>query len=164
MGQYYLVVNLTKREYLNPRKFGDGAKLLEFGSSAVGTMCGLAILLADGNNRGGGDLRSENPIIGSWAGDKIVIAGDYADAFKFVPRKERKLLFFRCLENQRKRKELDELTQVYYARQTSNLYYLARYFFKDISDKVIEAMKEDANLAGCFAEKEEKLKAWGIWK
>jgi len=42
-------------------------------------MAGLAVLLADGNGRGGGDLRSENPIIGSWAGDRVVIAGDYAD-------------------------------------------------------------------------------------
>ena len=83
MGQYYLVCNLDKKEYLHPHKFGDGIKLLEFGSSGSGTMCGLAILLSDGNNRGGGDLRSDNPIIGSWAGDRIVVAGGYADIGKW---------------------------------------------------------------------------------
>ena len=56
MGQYYLIVNLDKRQYLHAHKFGDGLKLLEFGSSGSGTMCALAILLADGNGRGGGDL------------------------------------------------------------------------------------------------------------
>jgi hypothetical protein len=46
-------------------------------------MLGLAILLSDGNGRGGGDLDSDNGIVGSWAGDQIVIAGDYADPGRF---------------------------------------------------------------------------------
>src|ERR1700687_4252781 len=103
MGQYYCVVNLNKRQYLNPHKFGDGMKLLEFGSSGEGTMCGLAILLASGNNRGGGDLHSDHPIIGSWAGDRIVIAGDYGGAHKHVPTKLRKPLYEVCLAAQRQR-------------------------------------------------------------
>lgn len=79
MGQYYYVINLDKKQYLHPHRFGDGLKLLEFGDSASGTMTALAILLAQGNGRGGGDLHSSNPIIGSWAEDRIVISGDYAD-------------------------------------------------------------------------------------
>lgn len=79
MGQYYYVINLDKKQFLHPHRFGDGLKLLEFGCSSNGTMTGLAILLADGNNRGGGDLHSDKPIIGSWAGDRIIISGDYAD-------------------------------------------------------------------------------------
>lgn len=81
MGQYYMLGNLDKKEYLHPHRFGDGLKLLEFGSSGSGTMNGLAILLAVGNGRGGGDLHTEteNGIVGSWAGDRIVIMGDYAD-------------------------------------------------------------------------------------
>lgn len=92
MGQYYLIVNLTKKQFLHPHKFGDGLKLMEFGGSGSGTMLGLAVLLASGNGRGGGDLHSENPIIGTWAGDKIVIAGDYDDEGKFV-RGKRNLFF-----------------------------------------------------------------------
>ncbi len=83
MGQYFKVVNKTKRQVMCPHKFGSGAKLMEFSSDSMGIMQGLAILLADGNNRGGGDLRSDNPIIGSWAGDEIVVTGDYADEGKF---------------------------------------------------------------------------------
>lgn len=79
MGQYYRVINIDKKQYLHPHKFGDGLKLVEFGCSANATLCGLAILLAEGNGRGGGDLDSESPIIGSWARDRIVVAGDYAD-------------------------------------------------------------------------------------
>ena len=85
MGQYYLIVNVDKGEYLNPHRFGDGLKLLEFGPSGSGTMTGLAVLLADGNGRGGGDLGSDHPIIGSWAGNRIVVAGDYADPWNFIP-------------------------------------------------------------------------------
>jgi hypothetical protein len=48
-------------------------------------MLGLAILLADSNNRGGGDLRSDDPIIGSWAGDRITITGDYGDKGRWEP-------------------------------------------------------------------------------
>lgn len=80
MGQYYVIVNLDKKQFLHPHRFGDGLKLREFGASGEGTMMGLSVLLSDGNGRGGGDLPSDNPIIGSWARDRIVVAGDYADA------------------------------------------------------------------------------------
>jgi hypothetical protein len=83
MGQYYYVANLDKKEYLHPHHCGDGPKLMEFGLSSCGNMSCLAILLADGNGRGGGDLRSDNPIVGSWAGNRIVITGDYADNGRF---------------------------------------------------------------------------------
>jgi len=79
MGQYYVIINLDKQEYLHPHKFGDGLKLMEFGCSSYGIMAGLAILLSDGNGRGGGDLQSNNPIIGSWARNRIIVAGDYAN-------------------------------------------------------------------------------------
>jgi hypothetical protein len=91
MGQYYKIVNVKKKQYITPHAFGDGAKLMEFSMSASGVLAGLAILLADGNGRGGGDLHSENDIVGSWAGDNIVVAGDYADNGKFVKEADRNL-------------------------------------------------------------------------
>jgi hypothetical protein len=91
MGQYYKIVNIKKKQYITPHTFGDGAKLMEFSMSASGVLAGLAILLADGNGRGGGDLHSENDIVGSWAGDNIVVAGDYADEGKFVKETSRNL-------------------------------------------------------------------------
>jgi hypothetical protein len=79
MGQYHLVVNADKRQFLHAHRLGDGLKLMEFGNSAGGVMTALAILLAVSNGRGGGDLNSESEIIGSWGGDRIAIVGDYAE-------------------------------------------------------------------------------------
>jgi hypothetical protein len=80
MGQYYKVINLDKCEVLVPHLFDDGAKLLEFGCSAYGTMTALAILLVNSNGRGGGDFDPQDggEYAGRWAGDRIIIAGDYA--------------------------------------------------------------------------------------
>lgn len=85
MGQYYKVVNLDKKQYLDPHDCGEGAKLMEIALSSMSMMSCVALLLADGNGRGGGDIHSENPLIGSWAGDRIVISGDYADNGRFIP-------------------------------------------------------------------------------
>ncbi len=80
---------------------GDGLKLLEFGDGGA-TLTALAILLALDNGRGLGDLHVAMPdtpledwergkcgikrvrtphahLVGSWAGDRIAIAGDYGD-------------------------------------------------------------------------------------
>lgn len=84
IGQYYIVCNIDKKEYIDPHCWDDGAKLLEFALSTEGTMTALAILLADGNDRGGGDLHTTSTYVGRWAGDRIVITGDYADAGKFT--------------------------------------------------------------------------------
>src|SRR5687767_2122060 len=81
MGQYHLPVNLDKREYLHPHKFGDGLKLLEFAAApGPGTLTGLSVLLACSHGRGGGDLPGEkSEWTGRWAGDRIIILGDYAE-------------------------------------------------------------------------------------
>ena len=114
MGQYYKIVNIKKKQYISPYIFGDGSKLMEFSMSANGALAGLAILLADGNGRGGGDLHSENDIVGSWSGDNIVVAGDYADAGKFVKEPEQ------------------------------NLYEVASSEGEDISIKVLDALFDDS--------------------
>ena len=81
MGQYWKPVNLDKREFLDPHKLGCGLKLWEqianFSSPGVGTA--LTILLAVmPQRRGGGDLQN-NPFIGRWAGDRVVLCGDYSE-------------------------------------------------------------------------------------
>lgn len=131
MGQYYYIVNLDREEYLHPHKFGDGLKLMEFSNSAGGVLCGLAVLLADGNDRGGGDLRSDHPTIGSWAGDRIVVAGDYADGGNFldgVPEDELQAV-------------ADEhYSEGYQEADRVTLYAYAGARFDDVSDDVIEAI------------------------
>jgi hypothetical protein len=115
MGQYYKIVNVKKREYINPHMFNEGLKLMEFGMSAGGTLTALAVLLSNGNGRGGGDLNSDNPIVGSWAGDPIVVAGDYGDEGKFLPED----------------------------KQDTTLYAVAADEGKDISHLVLDALMED---------------------
>lgn len=73
MGQYHMIVNLDRHEYIYPHAFGDGAKLHEFGASANGTMVALAILLAV-SWQSEEDARQE--WTGRWAGDRLVIVGD----------------------------------------------------------------------------------------
>lgn len=81
MGQYFAIYNLDKAQVIQPGRFNDGLRLREFGSSPCGVMLALAALLAHGNEQGG--IRSHHEIIGTWAGDRIAIIGDYADLSAF---------------------------------------------------------------------------------
>jgi hypothetical protein len=75
MGQYYKIVNLDKRQYLDPSRFGTGPKLRTIAYSSCGILSALTILLAKSDGTGGGDIPSEGT--GLWAGDRVVIIGDY---------------------------------------------------------------------------------------
>lgn len=57
MGQYWLVVNLDKKEFIDPHKLGAGLKLWEQLANHPGTGAALIVLLAaEREQRGGGDL------------------------------------------------------------------------------------------------------------
>ena len=78
MGQYHKLINLTKKEYVNPYDIGLGAKHHE-GIGFDGSMGDVIYLLtiAQGNDqRGGGDASGHN-YIGRWRGDQIAVVGDY---------------------------------------------------------------------------------------
>jgi hypothetical protein len=82
-------------EFDDLRRWRESAvRARKVGSSGGGTMFALALLLADGNGRGGGDARTDSPRIGSWAGDRIVISGDYADHGKFGAPEDQTLFTF----------------------------------------------------------------------
>lgn len=77
MGQYYYVVNMDKKQYLHPRKFHEGLKATEFGYDRR-TISALHALLTKSDGGGGGDYQDDpTGVIGSWAGDRIWIVGDY---------------------------------------------------------------------------------------
>lgn len=80
MGQYHLLVNSDKKEYVNPRDLGLGAKQLEH-IGFIGDLPLVQYLLTICSvNRGFGDisLTDENEaILGRWAGDRVFILGDY---------------------------------------------------------------------------------------
>ena len=72
-----MIANLTKQEYLHPHKLGTGLKLWEIcANPQIGV---LAYLLRKSDELGGGDIRDpdEFPNAGRWAGDSLVIIGDY---------------------------------------------------------------------------------------
>jgi len=80
MGQYHLTVNLDKKEFLMPHKLGVGLKLLEQVGVEWSTPDALFMLLASSNGQGSGDFQDDaNNMVGRWAGDKIVVIGDYAN-------------------------------------------------------------------------------------
>lgn len=151
MGQYYYIVNLDKRQFLHPHKFGDGLKLLEFSCSQGGTLAALAILLADGNGRGGGDLHSDNKIIGSWAGDRIVVAGDYADEEPGHLDPDDKVLEAYRKKVREENPETDKFNE-------PNLYTLCcNGFFEDISLKALEALLDDHYVASDYKKSAEEF-------
>lgn len=99
MGQYHVIINLTKNECIRPHAFGDGAKLLEWGHSAGGILSALEVLLAVSNGRGGGDINHvESKYIGYWGGDRIAIVGDYVEAGDLPAEFDAKTIYSRCTD------------------------------------------------------------------
>jgi len=71
MGQYFLLVNLDKKEYVHPHKIGCGLKLFEWcANKQAGVIPFLMAMCTDD----GGAMR------GRWAGDRVVLVGDYDDS------------------------------------------------------------------------------------
>jgi hypothetical protein len=86
MGQYFKAVNLTKNEYVCPWAIGGVAKLWEW---CVNPQAGIfPFLLRKSDDNGGGDIKKEYETAGRWAGDRIVLIGDY-DASKLWNKLER---------------------------------------------------------------------------
>ena len=80
MGQYWRPVNLDKKEYLNAHALGGGLKLVEIAYSQGGVATALVLLLTPlPEGRGGGDP-AMHPFLGRWAGDRIVMVGDYSES------------------------------------------------------------------------------------
>lgn len=78
MGQYHILVNLSKKQFVTPSGLGFGAKQVEH-VDAMGPV--LYYLTMVPERRGGGDLLEGDcnyVFIGSWLGDKIAVVGDYS--------------------------------------------------------------------------------------
>ena len=80
MGQYFMAVNLDRKEYIHPHDLDSGAKLLEIAYSICGLATALVFLLRKSNETGGGDYIGDDKIVGSWAGDRVVLVGDYDES------------------------------------------------------------------------------------
>jgi hypothetical protein len=79
MGQYHVLYNADKKEYVHGHAIDNGLKLMEQVGFHGSTASALFLLIANSNGRGGGDAAA-HPMIGRWAGDRIVLQGDYAES------------------------------------------------------------------------------------
>lgn len=75
MGQYFLVIDLDKKEYISPHELDSGAKLWEICANNISRV--LPFLLRMSSETGGGDIHEGYVTAGRWAGDRIVVVGDY---------------------------------------------------------------------------------------
>lgn len=96
MGQYWLPVNLDKKEYIWPHALGTGLKLWEQLANHPGTGSALILLCAAmPERRGSGDFHP-SPVIGRWAGDRIALVGDYAEDSDLPAEFEASKIFDYC--------------------------------------------------------------------
>ena len=76
MGQYYLLVNEDRQEYISPHQVGCGAKLWEICANDLPRV--TPYLLYQSSRHGGGDpFNQPTNHLGRWAGDRIVVIGNY---------------------------------------------------------------------------------------
>lgn len=77
MGQYHILVNLDAKEKVEPYGLGLGLKQWEHLGEFNGTLAdAMYLLVMSSPASGGGDLPATE-ISGRWAGDRVVILGDY---------------------------------------------------------------------------------------
>ncbi len=81
MGQYHAIYNLDKQEVVYPHDIGLGAKQREHTGHEASLSDMMYVLTTCSPMRGGGDFVAEvmEDFIGRWAGDRVVVIGDYAD-------------------------------------------------------------------------------------
>ena len=166
MGQYYYIVNVTKQEFISPCTFDDGLQLCSL-STDGGSMTALAMLLANGNGKGTGDFtlpydakldsnphdtgtpeykafkyrnRTPSPlfdIVGSWAGDQIVIAGDYGEDGRWLTPQQHRTGKERVYGNRCSIADRDGTRKPDKKNITCNLHTYAEWYFTDVGPAVL---------------------------
>ena len=76
MGQYHRLVNLDKKEFVEPYALGLGAKQYEHTGCKASLSDAMYLLVMTSPASGGGDWTG-TPLSGRWVGDRVVIVGDY---------------------------------------------------------------------------------------
>lgn len=76
MGQYHKLYNLDKKEFVEPYALGLGAKQYEHTGCKASLSDAMYLLVMTSPGSGGGDWYG-TPLSGRWAGDRVVVVGDY---------------------------------------------------------------------------------------
>jgi len=169
MGQYWLPVNLDKKEFVNPHMLGTGLKLWEQLANHPGTGAALIVLCAAmPEPRGGGDFDKSNEpynfkklckqkifnlpekyedianiTIGRWAGDRIALVGDYAEDtdFKTLPKDPPiSLIFSLCVDGKHEDIQQKIIDNI---RLRNNRKITKNDFFTDISHLVVAVIEHE---------------------
>ena len=120
MGQYFVIVNLDKKEFIHPHKLASGLKFWEILTSNSATRA-LAFLLRQSTD----DSYVEDfKFCGHWAGDKITIVGDYDDS----------KIYEKCTDLEGLKSHNDWVTE---EKRPEELMTKAD-LFKDITDKMLK--------------------------
>lgn len=82
-------------------------------------------------------------VLGSWAGTRVIVIGDYAGelGYKYLTAKQRKLCRDKALDDYRQRchRQNDQIDENYVG--SDDLYTYAHYFYENVSQKIIHAFK-----------------------
>jgi hypothetical protein len=76
MGQYHKVINLDKQEVVEPYGLGLGAKQYEQTGCEASLADAIYLLVMTSPASGGGDWPLTD-VSGRWAGDRVIVLGDY---------------------------------------------------------------------------------------
>jgi hypothetical protein len=106
MGQYHIPVCVEAEEGLSPSDLGCGLKEGEQGFTRPGTPAALVALVCARGGNMPADC-SQSPIVGKWAGKRVLIQGDYAEDTDIPNWDGPPLsLLYRAMENQEERDKL----------------------------------------------------------
>lgn len=129
------MVNLDKKEFINPHKLGCGLKLWEQLANSPGVGAALIVLQASmPENRGGGDFDLDENwhgperkfpenncspgampedymaiakrTIGRWVGDRVVLVGDYAEDSDLPRRQKASKIYGYCMSKEDWREDI----------------------------------------------------------
>jgi len=79
MGQYHKLVNLDKKEVVEPHDIGLFSKQYEHTGTDGSLADAIYLLVMSSPASGGGDW-PHTEVSGRWCGDRVVILGDYTQA------------------------------------------------------------------------------------
>ena len=118
MGQYFILANVTKKEWLSPWKIGGVSKEAEW----LGRQADMLIILMACGDTDGGAVR------GRWAGDHVILAGDYDPDTRYeLPLKKSPYT-----------EEYTKANKTERGRVRTNLYHYAKERFEEISAEAME--------------------------
>lgn len=107
MGQYHIIANLDKQEVIVPWDLNWGAKQKEHTGFAGSAGDAIYLLTQTSPNRGGGDYDFYEGVSGRWAGDRVVVLGDYTE-----PEEDKALGFDLHSQTSLYRKAFDEFENI----------------------------------------------------